>query len=435
MLPTTCRPIPWKRIAILFLLMLGTAAPDRLSYSHLTRVESIQSSVHSSEARHPSSRRPDNIVLTPSPDMSTSQSITWRTSGDVVDGVVQFTRLDDKANGLNEAEAVMTVLTSENLASDKTVHCHSAVLANLIPATTYSYRVGSRKQDAWSEYSTFTTAPGSPASFSFVYIGDTQAKPERVGKMLKAIEKRHPEASFYMIGGDLVNIGDSRNRWDDLLANAGGVFSRKSVAPAMGNHDFGDQNFGAAIYNAYFKPSNRRDSQAGAVPNYSFRYGDAFFIVINSLDVSAQTEWLERELRYAAESGHAFKAAMFHRPVYNPRKGRTNSTAKKQWVPLFDKYGVDLVLTGHDHSYMRSKPLRAGKAVADGEFGTVYVVATGCDKFYDFERLDIAEVQFTNTATYQVITVGAERNGNRTLRYTSYDAGGNVMDAFESVRP
>jgi Calcineurin-like phosphoesterase. len=121
---------------------------------------------------------------------------------------------------------------------------------------------------------------------------------------------------------------------------------------------------------------------------------------------------------------------MIHYPVYNPKNGRQNSVAKEQWVPLLDKYGVDLVLSGHDHSYMRSKPLRAGREAAQGEPGTTYVVATGCEKFYKFNQLNIAERQFTDTATYQLISIMPDASGKLALFYSARAPGGEVLDEF-----
>lgn len=423
------------KIAVFMALVAGAVVIHSLVYNRPIRFRPKWSAApHSLEPLHSSTEKPDNIVLVPSFDMSTSQSIVWRTSPSITDGVVQFARAADYPKIISETDAIMTILTSEELKSNETIHCYSAVMTELLPATTYTYRVGSKKRNLWSEHHTFTTAPESPESFSFVYLSDTQVKPNRVGKMLEAIEKRHPETAFYMIGGDLVDMGDWRNLWDDLLVNVGNVFSHKPVAPAMGNHDYGDRHIGAAIYNAYFSVADHMKKSAKAVSNFSFRYGNAFFIVVNDLDISGQTQWLENELKNAAASDYAFKVIMFHVPVYNTKKGRNNSAAKKQWVPLFDKYKVDLVLTGHDHSYMRSKPLQGGKAVEIGEFGTTYIVATGCDKFYPFEKLDIAETQFTNTATYQMITINAEASGTRQLRYAAYNPYGKVMDEYELIK-
>lgn len=423
-----------RKTLVLFALAATAVVACSLVFNRPIRLKPKKSpAIRSLAATHCSALKPDNVVLTPGADMATSISISWRTSTAISDGVVLF---DGNGNGnFEEAAAALTVLTSEELRSDDIVHCHSATLTGLLPGTTYAYRVGSKTHDAWSETGVFSTAPASPESFSFVYIGDTQKNPKQVGKMLEAADSRHPETAFYMIGGDLVDVGDSRNAWDSFMASVGKVFFRKPVAPAMGNHDFGYLNRGPAIYNAYFAVPDRDREHPDTVRNYSFGYGKARFIIVNNLDFSTQTEWLEKELKEAGDRGDAFKIVMFHFPVYGPRVNRENAVAQNQWVPLFDKYGVDLVLAGHDHSYMRSKPLNDGKAVAVGERGTTYVVATGCEKFYPAERRDIAARQFTAKATYQLISLETKTGGNPRLFYRAYSPNGEVLDEFVVTKP
>lgn len=381
---------------------------------------------------YPTSDTPDNIVLTPAGDMASSLSIAWRTSSRIADGIVQYRKggITDQG-GSEERQAAFTEISSPELKGDRNIHCFAATLDGLEPGTTYSYRVGSKEQNAWSDYASFTTAEISPPSFSFVYMADTQIKPARVGNLMDCIEKQHPETVFYMISGDIVDMGDWRNLWDDFLANTHSVFSRKPLAPTMGNHDAGDKNYGSVIFNAYFNTQNRNRKTPNRVENYSFRYGPAYFIVINQFGVSAQTKWLEKELQTADAFGAKFKVVMFHHPVYNPRSKRQKPDVHNQWVPLFDRYKVDFVLTGHDHSYVRSKPLNAGKPVPEGQFGTTYIVSTACEKFYPYDKLDIAEVQFTDVPTYQVITFGVGENGEADVKYRAYSYGENPVDSFE----
>jgi hypothetical protein len=301
----------------------------------------------------------------------------------------------------------------------------------LEPGTTYRYRVGSKERNAWSDYRTFTTAPADTDSFSFVYFGDTQAYPDRFAKMLVEVEERHPETAFYMIGGDLVEAGYLRNLWDDLLAYTDVIFSVKPLVPAMGNHDFSGK-VGASTFSTYFNLPFTETVGGSSELNYSFQYGKAFFIVINARrDMDKQAAWLEAELQKAEAAGSQFKVVMCHFPAYNPKQGRKNMKAQEYWVPLFDKYGVDLMLSGHDHSYLRSMPLNAGGPASPGQTGTIYVVATGCEKFYDFQALPVAAKQFTGTTTYQLITIKFDSEGLPKMLFTAYSPSGELLDTFE----
>lgn len=88
------------------------------------------------------------------------------------------------------------------------------------------------------------------------------------------------------------------------------------------------------------------------------------------------------------------------------------------------------MLSGHDHSYMRSKKMRGGEPTSPGESGTVYIVANASDKHYEYIPLPFAECQFTNTPTYQILTFSGNGDPLPTLQYASYDKQGTVLDSF-----
>lgn len=427
------------RKALLLLLAVTIAVYGVFTYRSMRLKEQRRIHPKSIIVGYAASEKPDTIILTPSADMKTMATITWRTSEAIADGVVRFTKEDGGVPdaltdvlGWEERPARQTVLFSPELVADNTVHCHKAVLTGLSPGTAYRYQVGSRERDVWSEIGTFETEPENATTFSFAYFGDAQDSPELFGKLLKTVVKKHPEIAFVMIGGDFVEAGDIRNFWDDLLFRTENIFMRKPLVPAMGNHDFGNTDIGAKIFMAYFgMPASTSEAETPA--NYHFKYGMANFLVVNSLRFSAQTSWIEQELQKAREDGAAFTVAMFHYPLYRSREGQSGEKTRRIWEPLFDRYGVDLALTGHDHSYLRSKPLKGGKVVADGEFGTVHVTATACEKFYKTQKVNVAAKQLSNVASGQVITLGIE-DGQKFMRYVAYDPEGEVIDEFESRR-
>lgn len=376
---------------------------------------------------YPSSRKPDNIVLarSASPDRMT---VTWRTSQEVADGSVQYRRMASGTTPASESSAVMLPLVADELASDTTVHCFSAAIENLEPRTRYQYRVGSPGLDAWSEWREFKSGADKGDDFAFVYLGDTQVDFEGVGEMIANIEERRPDVGMYLIGGDLVTHGELRNEWDTFLHHTTPVFSRKPMMPAMGNHD--DEGDPSIVSRYLTLPPNGQDAK-GKCKNYYFTHGDAFFVVLDSnYSKSKQAAWLRRALKKADDEGYAFKIAMFHKPVFHPREGRSGLSTQKAWLPLLDRYNVDLVLTGHDHSYLRTKKLRAGNVVDDDDLGTVYVVATSCDKFYKYQTLDYAATQFTDVATYQIIDIEMSAPAGPMLHYKAYDRDGKLMDSF-----
>lgn len=110
-----------------------------------------------------------------------------------------------------------------------------------------------------------------------------------------------------------------------------------------------------------------------------------------------------------------------HRPAY----GGSQYEKAEDWIKVFDEYGVDLVLQGHNHEYSRSYPLRSGEIVPAGE-GTVYVVTnTAGPKFNELKKDKFYHaVHFQNDKQmFAGITVS-----ERSLRYEAYDADGNKLD-------
>ena len=125
----------------------------------------------------------------------------------------------------------------------------------------------------------------------------------------------------------------------------------------------------------------------------------------------------------------------FHHPIYSPAKRRDNPELRGKWQPMFDKYGVDLVLTGHDHSYARSGLERfidpagapnvaTGKRHVSG--GTVYVVSVSGPKMYEIDRTPRTRRAAEDTQLYQIIRIDGP-----TLRFEARTALGDLYDAFE----
>ncbi len=412
-------------ILLLFLLFTAGAAASRAEAEKTARL---------SKPRYPSETAPDNIVLLGA-GVEERMRVNWRTSVEVGDGAVQYRRADESSAASKESPAILTPLKSEDLASDRTVHCFSAVMDDLEPGRSYEYRVGSPELDAWSGWREFRNGVQYGADFSFAYLGDTQGNSRAFGGVLEDIEKRHPKTAFYLIGGDLVNHGASRNNWDRFLHYTSPVFSLKPLLPALGNHDRID---GSTIFSRYFTvPGNGPDRSKDYVAYY-FTAGNVFFVVLDSNESKAnQTHWLERVLQMANREGFAFKIAMFHHPVYSPQGDRDYKSIEKHWEPLFDQYRVDLVLNGHAHSYLRTMKMHAGLPADAGTPGTVYVVANSSDKHYAATPFPYAAAQFPDVPTYQIINIDNHRPAAPVLRYAAYNRKGEEVDAFtlESAAP
>ncbi len=141
------------------------------------------------------------------------------------------------------------------------------------------------------------------------------------------------------------------------------------VSAALGNHDIRVQG-GRYQFGTLSMPG----------PYYRRQLRDVDLFVLNSNNVnSVQTSWLGRAL---ASSTALWKVAVFHHPAYTCGTYRSHPAVAGRWVPLFERYGVQLALSGHDHNYQRFAPRRGVTYIVHGGgVGSFYPVA-GCPTGY-----------------------------------------------------
>ena len=160
-------------------------------------------------------------------------------------------------------------------------------------------------------------------------------------------------------------------------------------------------------------------------------YQDIRVIVLNSNDhLEQQTKYLEQKLKNCTAK---WKIVTCHHSIFSPAKGRNFQFARDHWKPLLDKYNVDLVLNGHDHTYARGHvPVRTRDEKRASELGTVYVTSVSGPKQYPLEPKQIkaykadgyqSDKTAEQTQFFQVITI----EGN-TLRYVAYTVMGDEYD-------
>ena len=363
----------------------------------------------------PSSDQPDQIMLTWSGDPKTTMDVQWRTNMSVKEGLVKYWKTGSKDTLTTKAAAFK--MEDRLLQNDRYVQKFTANLTNLEAGTAYNYKVGTAS-GKWSELANFKTESGKKEGFSFIWFGDTHHSPIW-GDMAKKAFQRHPEAEFYSIAGDLVSTGLHRDEWDDLWSHPGKVFSYKPLMPVPGNHDSQD-GLGAWMYQEMFSLPKNGPKDLPAEMTYSFNYQDALFIMIDCTQpVAAQTTWIEAQLK---NSKAKWKFVMFHFPPYNFVEPYDDIRA--QWSSLFDKYHVDMVMNGHMHYYLRTKPMFNGKAVASPANGTIYTISISIPgKQEEWPAEDYAVVRYPDGPLYQHISMSGSK-----LIYRCLDPEGNVKD-------
>jgi len=368
----------------------------------------------------PSSEKPDQVVLTWSEDPRTTQTVQWRTNSSVETGIVRYKKKDAGENAeWREEKANFETIEDLFVANDRYCHHFTATLRGLEPGTAYVYSIGSPANGTRTELSEFTTAPNAPAPFSFVFVSDTHNSPVS-GALLETALERHPDIAFGTNAGDLVNTGQYRDDWDQLFAHSKDFFKQRPLAPVIGNHDDID-GLGADLYLALFGLPANGPKALAPERAYSFQYGNAFFLMLDSsASIEDQTAWVKEQL---AGCTAVWKFAVFHFPPYSPDEDYPE--IRREWGTLFDAYHVDLVLSGHVHYYLRTYPLKNGQRMATPAEGTIYMISVAVPERGLKRKAPeyAAAADFSGVPLYQLFTI----NGNRLIS-RAYDAEGKVCD-------
>ncbi len=358
---------------------------------------------------------PEHIMLSWTADPLTTQTIAWNSVTAVGQDKLQYlpaASFDGSFNDAFEATALKTELY------DGYFH-YESTLSGLSPAAKYIYRVGG--EGAWSEHASFSTA-NSGNKFSFVYMGDVQEGFENWGEMVQHAYDNNPGLRFALLGGDLVSSGYSSDEWQQFFTAASPVFRKIPLLPATGNHD--DRPL---FWGSFALPQNGPEGFTEKF--YSFDYGNCHIAVLDSNLMGASAwyydtlkSWLQNDL---ASSNQQWKFIVFHYPPYPVVEDGHAENIKENWVPLFEQTGVDLVFVGHQHVYMRSKPLRDNQVQADGE-GIVYIMGNAGSKFYPAgESLDYIAKELDYVSSYQLINIDGDK-----LSMIARNADGQVIDSY-----
>jgi len=393
------------------------------------------------------SQDPDRIILTFNGDPTTSRAVTWRTDTTVTKAVAQIAIATKNSGFEDDAKTVEAKTENFDLGLYKSnaslkVHYHSVTFEDLQPDELYAYRVGDG-EDIWSEWIQFKTAKAEYAPTTFVYFGDAQNDVlSHWSRVIRMAYQTAPEASFVVHAGDLINSAHVDQEWAEWYKAGGFIHSQWTAIPVVGNHEFrplGEEEsrqlaiqwrpqFTLPVENSL--PNNLHETV------YTTDYQDIRIIAVNSnANLEEQTAYIEEQLKSSTAKWNIITC---HHSVFSPAKGRDFEFARKNWKPLLDKYNVDLVLNGHDHTYARGHvPLRT-TSEDNSEMTTMYVTSVSGPKQYELDEeqmkayekdgysLDKAGEQ---TQFFQVITVE-----DNTLTYVAYTAIGDEYDRAVIVK-
>jgi hypothetical protein len=365
-------------------------------------------------------------------DTSSEMVVSWHTPQSISNPRVMLGNLDGKFERV--AEAKETSYTDAK--SGQVVYAYHAKIGQLRDDSSYLY--GAFHDGAEPVFGTFRTAPRGRTKFTFTSFGD-QATPT-LGKRYKppegitipnapyvndnlgspaaadttlGVERLQP--LFHLLNGDLcyANMAEDRVRtWWDFWENNSRSARKRPWMPAAGNHEneLGNGPIGYQAYQTYFsvpEAAGQTDVTRGLW--YAFTVGSVRVISLANDDVAyqdggnsyvrgdsegAQKAWLEKELSAVHDDHDVDWIVVCMHQVAVSTADKFNGAdlgIREEWVPLFDKYGVDLVVCGHEHHYERSHPIRGREEnatltpvpaatatdVIDTTKGTVHMVIGG----------------------------------------------------------
>ena len=302
---------------------------------------------------------------------------------------------------------------------------HIFALEGLQPATEYQYRIDSGQIASGSHH--FRTLPAAPAQYRLIGLGDVRSRPHIWRQVAERIADDEKDALFIIGTGDYPADGSQYHQWiEQFFQPARKLLGRMPIWPAIGNHERTRQSGDAREFESHFfslfeLPGNERW--------YRVDYGYTTLLIIDSNTTmepgSPQYQWLLDQLRAPR---HRFTLAAFHHAplTSGPHGRRQPDGTPREWpvdqgqrflVPLFEMYGVDLVLNGHDHLYERSH-----------KNGVFYVVTGGGGApLYKVDSVDNPYQQVAQSVNhYTALDVTGTA-----ITLTAIDVDGTIIDWFK----
>ncbi len=373
---------------------------------------------------------PERIILNLTQNSGNSVAVTWRTDSIVTEGFCELQMLTagrinpaDSKSYKAQTSAVQYIYESEPVIK---VNQHSCVINDLVPGKKYLYRVGGT--DKWSEWFEFQTPSSDNGRFTFVYFGDPQTEiKSQWSRIVRKAYKMVPDCAFMLYGGDIINRGGRDQEWNEWFNAGSYIFASVPQVLTPGNHDYEDLQIDPHWKYQFTQPQNGPVNVKGTC-----FFSDYKNLKIISIDSAVESE-LEDENGKALNNQKIWLDSLLsvntkewvilttHLPFYSTKDTRDNPQLRKNFQPILEKYGVDLVLTGHDHSYGRG-------IVSDNpdvKATVVYVVSVSGPKLYESGNKSWMQFKGGNVQLFQTITIDDNK-----LEFKALTADGELFDHF-----
>lgn len=279
-------------------------------------------------------------------------------------------------------------------------YSNKVIVKNLKADTNYYYQV--MQNGKWQDTETYTTK--SFSEFSFLYVGDpqigasknqTSTEQEKMvsagnevsstaadnlaarndgynwNNILNDAVKDHSNVSFIVSAGDQVNAGKNEREYAAYLG--ADALTSLPVATTIGNHDSVSNQYSLHFNNPNaFSSSdaNYIQGQTEAGTDYYYSYGNVLFIVLDTNNYNCATHENVMKKAISENKDAKWRIVVFHQDIFGSGYDHSDSDGmvlRTQLTPLMDKYDIDVVLQGHDHTYSRTYQLQG-----DGKDHTAY---------------------------------------------------------------
>ncbi len=299
-------------------------------------------------------------------DPATSATLAWSTT---VQGKTHRVYL--RGPGSQQETKIEAGRNGRYSGKSPDLYYHHVQLTDLKPATKYQVVIesdGNRSQTMF-----FITAPVDDVPISVLFGADSRSglvERRRMNSMIAGMvaesysqQEGRPPILAFLHGGDYIKRGANLEQWSRWMTDHELTVGPKGrllpIIPARGNHDMGE------IFNEVFAfPAKEQTNY------YALNLGPQIRLLTLNTETSIsgdQTDWLKAELA-KARPAKRWLVAQYHRPAFPAVK--SPSINLKHWVPLFERYNVDLVCEGDGHNIKRTPPIRE---LAIDPTGVVYI--------------------------------------------------------------
>ncbi len=293
-----------------------------------------------------------------------SYGFTWNTYLEPLSPSFQYKRQGDKEYKSISPDVYKYGTVDINTGKSIPLYvCKTEV--ELEPNKDYIYRIVDITAEVSSAEIELTTVDPNKKSFKFASISDSQSYES--GEFLQNALKGIGNVDFYLHTGDICEDTKHEQNWTDMLHFNSEYLTKTPMMVTAGNHDTTHKSGSNEVYKHF---NNKIPLQGTTVSGYfySFDYGDVKFIVLNTNRLNSQSKLPDLQYNWLIDTlennTKKWTIVSMHNPLYSvgkwgsrPDLNGVSLALQEQLTGVFAKYGVDLVIQGHDHEISKTYPI------------------------------------------------------------------------------